>query len=254
MIIPFFGMGPRVNHGCRSAKPWYGMLFGMEYSPELVRYLGGFVTAERLARMQEVLSHRSRYISVVLEDIFQPHNASAVLRTCDAFGIQDVHIIERKNEYRINPDVALGSAQWLSLHRYKQERADSVAVLGRLKQQGYRIVATAPHAEGHSLFDFPLADGPIALVFGTELTGISQEIIENADAFLTIPMYGFVESFNISVSVAICLSHLSTQMRTMGLPWALETGERNHLLYDWLRSSVKHSDRIIEEYRLRQPD
>jgi tRNA (guanosine-2'-O-)-methyltransferase len=226
----------------------------MDIDPELLGYLCRFVTPERLARMQAVLDQRSRYLTVVLEDIYQSHNASAVLRTCDAFGIQDVHIIEQKNEYRINPDIALGSAQWLSLHRYRGERADSRDVVKGLRAKGYRIVATAPHAKGHDLFNYPLGNGPVALVFGTELTGISEDIMETADEFLTIPMFGFVESFNISVSVAICLSRLATHMRDLGLAWRLGTAERSALLFEWLKTSIRQSDRIIAEYQAKRPD
>jgi tRNA (guanosine-2'-O-)-methyltransferase len=228
---------------------FYGRLIVMEHNPELIAYLSGFVTPERLARMQAVLANRSRYLTVVLEDIYQSHNASAVLRTCDAFGIQDVHIIEKRNEYKVNPDIALGSAQWLSLKKYRNERADSVEVVKNLKNQGYRVVATAPHAQGGGLFDFNLENGPVALVFGTEQTGISTEIMETADEFLTIPMYGFVESFNISVSVAICLAHLSQEMRQKNLNWQLSDQEIQDLLFSWLKSSVKQSDKIIANYR-----
>jgi tRNA (guanosine-2'-O-)-methyltransferase len=221
----------------------------MDFSPELLEYLAGFVTPARLERMRQVLAWRSRYLTVVLEDIYQPHNASAVLRTCDAFGIQDVHIIEKRNEYRVNPDVALGSAQWLTLHHYRKERSDSLSVIQGLKAQGYKVIATAPHATGCSLYDYPLAEGRTALLFGTELTGISPEAMAAADGYVAIPMYGFVESFNISVSVAICLSELSTRMRQEQLPWRLDQTEQDLILWKWLQGSVKHSEKILEDYR-----
>lgn len=210
--------------------------------------LSQFVTPERLNRMQSVLAQRTRYISVVLEDIYQSHNASAVLRSCDAFGVQDVHIIEKRNEYRINPEIALGSAQWLSLHKHVREDANTQTVLGNLKKQGYRIVATSPHSQGCLLHELPLEKGPIALVFGTELTGLSAEAMAIADEFVAIPMYGFVESFNISVSVAICLSHFCQAIRTAGVDWKLKTTESDMLLADWLKTSVKHSDEILSRY------
>ena len=212
---------------------------------ELIGHLSRFVTAERLARMQSVLSQRTRYLTVVLEDIYQSHNASAVLRSCDAFGVQDVHIIEKRNEYRVNPDIALGSAQWLSLHKHVREAADTQAVLSELKLRGYRIVATSPHSQGHILHDLPLDRGPLALVFGTELTGLSQEAMAMADDFVAIPMYGFVESFNISVSVAICLSYICQAIRTAHLPWQLNQAQANAILADWLRGSIKHADEIL---------
>lgn len=231
----------------RAGLPCYGS--AMQTDNELVRYLSGFVTPARLARMDQVRSERTRYLSVVLEDIYQPHNASAVLRTCDALGVQDVHIVERRNAYRVNPDIALGSAQWLSLHRHRGEAADAAAVAARLKAAGYRIVATAPHEKGHDLYSLPLESGPIALVFGTELTGISPELMACADEFVTIPMFGFVESYNISVSAAICMSEITRRLRASTLSWRLSAAEQDELLLSWLTSSIKHSDRIIEEWR-----
>jgi len=214
--------------------------------PKSIELLSQFVTPERLQRMNSVLAQRNRYLTVVLEDIYQSHNASAVLRSCDAFGVQDVHIIEKRNEYRINPEIALGSAQWLSLHKHVREAADTRRVLSDLKQQGYRIVATSPHPQGHMLHELPLATGPMALVFGTELTGLSDDAMALADEFVAIPMYGFVESFNISVSVAICLSYLCQAIRTTGLSWQLKPAETEALLSDWLKTSVKHSSAILE--------
>src|SRR3989339_1998027 len=101
-------------------------------TPELVKYLSDFVTERRVEQFNRVLEYRTRYASVILEDIYQPHNASAVLRTCDCLGIQDIHIIEEKNRYKLNPDVELGSAQWLNLIRYNQPQGNTIAALQNL--------------------------------------------------------------------------------------------------------------------------
>ncbi|MCK4543523.1 MAG: TrmH family RNA methyltransferase, partial [Spirochaetales bacterium] len=118
------------------------------YSPEiqrdLINYLIGFITPERHARMQAVLAKRTRYLTVVLEDLYQAHNASAVLRSCDGFGVQDVHIVEGRNSFRVNEEIALGTAQWLTLHRYKGRQNNSREAVKTLRKQGYRIVATSP--------------------------------------------------------------------------------------------------------------
>lgn len=212
---------------------------------ETIDLLSPFVTPERLERMRAVLAGRTRRVAVVLEDIYQSHNASAVLRSCDAFGVQDVHIIEKRNEYKINPDIALGSAQWLSLHKHVRDQADSARVLAGLKERGYRIVATSPHSRGCLLPELSVEAGPMALVFGTELTGLSEAALAAADEFVAIPMYGFVESFNISVSVAICLSQVCMALRASAVDWRLPEDESRAILAQWLKVSVKQAERIL---------
>lgn len=220
---------------------------------ELIDFLSSFITDNRYSQLREVLKNRTRYITVVLEDIYQSQNASAVLRTCDCFGIQDVHIIENKNEYKINPDVALGASKWLSMNYYNKTENNTLDAINKLKADGYRIVATTPHTNDVNLEDFSLSDGKTALVFGTELTGISDIVYENADEFMKIPMYGFTESFNISVSAAVILHHLTYKLRNSDIDWQLEENESDELLLNWIRSSIKKSKllekRFYEEKR-----
>ncbi len=221
---------------------------------ELSAYLTRFVTEERRTRMEQVLGERTRYLTVVVEDVYQPHNASAVLRTCDCFGIQDVHIIENRNRYRLNPGVELGTAQWLTLHRYAKAEHNSKDALDRLRAAGYRIVATSPHAADVPLARFDLETGPAALLFGNELEGLSSVALEAADEHLVIPMYGFVESFNISVSAAIVLHDLSTRLRASGLAYHLSPDERAPIMLEWLRSSVGRADALEREYDARRKE
>ena len=219
----------------------------MEHT-KLVEYLSGFITERRRALFQRVLEQRTRYIAVVLEDIYQPHNASAVLRSMDCFGIQDAHIIENTNEYRINPDVALGASKWLSLIRYNTAQNNTALALQQLKEKGYRLVATTPHEQDVSLPGFDLDEGPVALLFGTEMRGLSEEALSMADEYLKIPMYGFTESFNISVSAAIILYHLKEKLLQSPIQWKLNPQERTDLLLDWLKKSIKRSDLLIREF------
>lgn len=220
----------------------------------LIDYLAALVTPERLETLHKVADQRTRYLTVVLEDIFQPQNASAVLRTCDCFGIQDVHIIENTNEYCINPDVVLGASQWLSIYNYNTEAENTTVALQSLKQQGYRIVATSPHAEGESLQDFDVTQQKTALVFGTELTGISDVVKQQADAFVKIPMYGFTESFNISVSAALILQQVTSELRKSSVVWQLEEEQKEKLLIDWLKKTVKQSDKVLRRFYQDHPD
>lgn len=220
---------------------------------EMISRLQPFITEKRFQKFNEVLNHRTRHLTVALEDIFQPHNASAVLRTCDCFGIQDVHIIENRNKYEVNPDVALGSNKWLDLVRYKGPDDNTVACLDRLKQKGYRIVATTPHRDGHTPETLPL-DQKTALIFGTELDGLTPVALGLADDFISIPMVGFTESLNISVSAAIFIRALTTRLRNPGIAWQLSRPEKDRILFNWLRQSIKASDLIIRGYAEKNPD
>ena len=211
-------------------------------------YLERFVTEQRSETMTRVLEQRTRFITVVLEDIYQPHNASAVLRTCDCFGVQDVHIIENRNSYRINPDVELGTAQWLTLHRYGQRENNTPEAIAELRRRGYRIVATTPHGRTVPLDEFHVAGAPTAVLLGNELEGLSEDALDAADERLRIPMYGFVESFNISVSAAIILNTLCSALRRDRDDWMLDAAEREEIRLGWLRRSIKRSAELEREW------
>lgn len=220
---------------------------------DLIAHLSEYITENRLALFKRVLAERTRYITVLLEDIYQSQNASAVLRTCDCTGFQDVHIVEEQNEYQINRDVALGSDQWLSLHYYNGEKDNMNKAVEALKARGYRIVATSPHREGSTPESFKLEDGKAALMFGTELNGLSTTALELADEYIQIPMAGFTESYNISVSAAISLYTLRKRLEGSSLNWKLGEDEKQELLLNWLRRSIKMSQQIenkfIKEYQ-----
>ncbi len=208
-----------------------------------IRALTQFITEQRLQRMERVLGNRTRHISVVLEDIYQAHNASAVLRSCDAFGIQDVHVIQQNNAFVPNEDVALGSSKWLTLHHYQEQ--DTSEVYQSLRSKGYKIVATALNEKATKLHELAVDEKPIALAFGNELHGLRAQSIEEADEVMYIPMVGFVESFNISVSVAIALSHLVSKLRDMPhLHWGLKKDEMQAVLLQWLRLDVHRAEEI----------
>jgi len=213
----------------------------------LLNFLLEFITDKRKALFDKVLNDRTRYITVVLEDIYQPHNASAVLRSCDLTGVQDVHIIENINKYDVNPDVALGSSKWLKLIHHEGEKNNTVRALKKLKAQGYRIIATTPHKNDQTLENIPL-DGKMALVFGTELSGLSQEAIENADEFLKIPMFGFTESYNISVSAALILYNLTMRLRKSEFKWQLSEEEKAEIKLEWVRRTIRRSEILEKEF------
>lgn len=214
----------------------------------LATYLAQFVTEPRRHLIEAVLAQRTRHITVMLENIFQPHNASAVLRSCDCFGVQDVHVVEDENEYRINRDVALGSNKWLTLHRYRTAAKDNTArCIEALRHQGYRIVATTLAEGAIPLHSLPI-DHKLALCFGTEEHGLSPVAHELADTFVHIPMVGFTQSFNISVSAALCLYDLTHRLRRANVAWQLSEAEQLTLRIEWLRQSATREKALMRHF------
>lgn len=210
----------------------------------LLDYLEGFISSERSRRFQEVLQSRTRYITVALEDVFQLHNASAVLRSCEVFGVQDLHLIEARFSKRVDRKIAMGAQQWVDIHRY----TDSAGCMQALRKKGYRIVATTPSADACSLDELELTQA-VTIFFGTEKEGLSQDILQAADTLLHIPMSGFTESLNISASAAIILYKLTTDLRKSDVPWQLSQPEILEKRIDWTKKSIRSVDGILQRLR-----
>lgn len=217
------------------------------YKKALTLYLEGFVSERRLGRLNEVLNERTNHITIVLEDVYQAHNFSAVLRSADIFGIQSTSFIENKNKYKISEDVSMGSTQWLTLNRYQHHQNNTKACIADLKSKGYKIVATSLHKNSVSLKELDITQ-PVAIIFGTELTGISSDVEEMADEFVKLPMYGFTESFNISVCAALVMYELRERLQKELANYGLAESEREDIYIEWLKASVKKHDLIIKEF------
>lgn len=211
---------------------------------ELLDYFLGFLTENRKQRFEEIIAQRSKHFTVVCEDVYQLHNTSAVMRTCDVFGIQEMHVVEQRWGKRIDTEIAMGAQKWVDIHRHQQVE-DAIK---RVKAAGYRVVATTPHAPEKSLAEFDITQ-PAAFFFGTERYGLSDIVMEQADELVCIPMYGFTESLNISVSAAIILQQVSARLRSSGLPWQLTEEERQEVLLRWAKASVKEADKLAELFR-----
>ncbi|MDR0566314.1 MAG: RNA methyltransferase [Prevotellaceae bacterium] len=223
----------------------------MHQRRQAISILAACSTEARVEQLQRVLAGRTRYLTICLEDIFQPQNASAALRSCDAFGVQDVHIVEQRNPFRLYRDVAMGSDKWLTLHRYgRQHEQPLPAAAAHLRQSGYRLVATTPRKDARPIDELDLKTGRVALMFGAEYTGLSDAAMSAADELVTVPMYGFVESLNLSVCAAIALRQLAQMLRRQGAAWQLDDDEKEELLLTWLKKSVRHSDQILRRHGL----
>ncbi|WHZ08696.1 MAG: tRNA (guanosine(18)-2'-O)-methyltransferase [Cytophagales bacterium] len=216
--------------------------------PSLTGHLGQYITDHRKKLIEQVLNHRTRHITLVLEDIYQSQNASATVRTAECLGLQDIHIIEHENKYGTNKKVLKGSNKWINIHRYKMKGFNNTEICFRnLREQGYRLVVADPSPDGKPVHEV-LVDSKIALVMGNELKGSSDFALNQADEKIFIPMYGFTESFNISVSAAICLHTLLTKVKDSNTAWNLSSDEKEALRLEWYRKSVRRSDLIEQEF------
>ena len=218
-----------------------------QLNTNLITYLEGFVTEKRKNTFKNILLNRTRHFTVVLEDIFQQHNSSAVIRSCDVFGIQDIHIIENKYHSKVSRHVAKGSQKWLNLNNYKEDKNNTEDCLTRLKNEGYQIIATSPHNNTCTLHDLDISKKS-AFIFGVEKSGVSEEVLINSDEILTIPMVGFTESLNISVAAAIILENLTNKLRNSNYQWRLSEKEQEIIYANWLEKSIKNVDEIKNRF------
>lgn len=208
-----------------------------------LNYLETIITENRRDKFIDVLSRRTKHFTVAIEDVFQLHNTSAVMRTCEIFGIQELSVIEERYGKAIDKEIAMGAQKWVDVNQFNS----TGACLQDLKAKGYRIIATSPHEESCFLEDFDISQ-PAALFFGTERLGLSQEVLDQADGFLKIPMFGLTESINVSSSAAIIVQNLSSRLRNSDIQWQLTEGEMLEKRIDWARKSIKDIDYITERY------
>ncbi len=220
----------------------------MKSVEEQVTYLRNFVTDEKNSLFDRLIRQRTDYVTIVMEDLYQSHNQSAIMRSADCYGIQDIHLIENKNIYNETSTVSRGAREWLSLHRYNSDADNTAEAIRQLRDGGYRIIATMPHTDDRLIEDIDLEKGKMAFFFGTELTGISEQVIGEADEFAKVPMYGFTESLNVSVCAAIVMYNIVQRLRQSTIDWHLPEKKQAKVLLDWYKNTIKAADEILERF------
>ncbi|MBE15002.1 MAG: rRNA methyltransferase [Cytophagaceae bacterium] len=210
---------------------------------ELLTYLQSFLTPRRVALFEKVLRQRTQHLTVAVEDVYQLHNTSAVIRSWESFGIQELHVIEEVNTKRIDREIAMGAQKWVDVARHNSAQD----CINHLREQGYRIVATTPHKQAHQLAHFDIS-AKAAIFFGRETQGLSDLVLEQADDYIYIPTVGFTESLNISVSAAITLQHLSSKLKASEVNWQLSDTVYLKKQMEWTKKMIKDVDTIIERW------
>ncbi|OEK08729.1 rRNA methyltransferase [Flavivirga aquatica] len=210
---------------------------------KLLEHLETYLTENRKKRFDMVLPQRTKHFTVATEDVYQLHNTSAVMRSCDVFGIQEVNIVEEQNSKSIDREIAMGAQKWVDLNRYNTIKE----CINAVKQKGYQVIATTPHTNDCELHEFDVTKKS-CFFFGRETEGLSETVLKEADCFLKIPMVGFTESLNISVSAAIILQHVTTKLKQTTIDWQLTPDEILEKRLDWCKKTIKSYDEIIERF------
>lgn len=220
----------------------------MQTRLDILHALREFIHEKRAQRLHQVASNRTDLIKVVIEDIYQDRNAGAVFRTCDCFGIQNVAVINNEYNTKVARDISKGAEKWLHIEHFgKPDTNNTITCIDQLKQDGFQVVATTPYNATVELPDFEIT-GKTAFLFGTELNGLTDEALQMADTRLRIPIYGFTESFNISVSAALVLQSAVAKMRKSNLNWWLSEDQRMELEIEWILTSMgEKREKILEK-------
>ena len=209
----------------------------------LLEYLEGFITDNRKKGFLKVLQNRTKHFTIAMEDVYQLHNTSAVMRSCEVFGIQELNVIEQKFGKRIDTEIAMGAQKWVDVNRFNTVQS----CVDEMRAKGYQIIATTPHNDSCMLHEFDISKRS-ALFFGTEKNGLSEEVLHQVDGFIKIPMVGYTESLNISVSAAIIIQDVTNRLRQSSIDWHFTEEEILEKRLDWTRKSIKDIDFIEKKF------
>lgn len=225
----------------------------MTLDEQVLEEFHNIISENKIELFEKIASERTKHLTVVMENIHHDHNASAVLRTCDCFGIQEMYTIEKNHSYKIQRDIARGAGSWVDLINYNQVDNPEKKCIDDLKAKGYKIIAACPHENDFDLNDLPI-DQKTAIVLGTEWDGVSDEMKNMADGFVKIPMFGFTESFNVSVSAALILQDLRTRLNKSTIPFLMSKEEQIKLRIKWSTKIIRNGEGLEREIRKRLLD
>lgn len=214
---------------------------------KLLAELKKYITNERWQLFQQVIALRTRHFAFALEDVFQDHNSGALIRSCDCFGIQDLYLVENRYSNKITHSIAIGSEKWVTLKRFGDSEDSSLACIEALKKENYNIIATSPHAKSLNLYDLPL-DQKAVFFLGSEKKGLSESVLSRADYTLSIPIYGFAESYNVSVAGALIMQHLRYRLHSSNVAWQLREEEKIEILLDWTIKSIRSGIHLASKH------
>lgn len=206
-------------------------------------YLSRFLTPERLAKIEYYAAESSDFVLPVMEDVYQFRNAAAIIRSVEACGFHKVVAMETRNVFDPNLTVTKGAENWVEVEKMPH----TMDSLQEIKNRGYRMVAVSPEKNAGMLPDLVIAE-PVALIFGTEWQGVSDDFLDFCDETLAIPMYGFTQSYNVSVAAAICCYDLKQKLLRSGIGYKLNEEKRMELMIRWAVRSIPSGEQILHNF------
>lgn len=215
----------------------------MEDLKQTFDYIKQFLTDERLEKIEHFAPESSDFVLPVLEDVYQFRNAAAIVRSVESCGFHKVVALQEENNFEPNLRVTKGADTWVEVEKLPR----NIASLQKIKDRGYKIVAVSLENNAKMLPEYEITE-PIALVFGTEMEGVTQEILDFADETLAIPMYGFTRSFNVSVAASICMYELKQKLMKSSIDYKLDEYKLMKMKIRWAVNSIKSGKQILEKY------
>jgi len=228
--------------------------YRVEINLALQNYIESFMTESRILNLKKVLENRMRHLCLVAENFIDEHNIHAMIRTSECFGLQDFHNIGQKNmQLKKNKSVTRGAFQWTHIYDYTDCEEPTLACIKNLKAQGYKVFATSSHLDAAYTPDTIPIDQPLAILMGKEHEGISDIALAHCDGIVTIPMYGFTESFNVSVAASLLAQPITERIRREDIEWQLSPKEKDKLYYEWIWHSLKYPDKLYHDWVQQSP-
>jgi tRNA (guanosine-2'-O-)-methyltransferase len=224
--------------------------FRTYYDKDLLAYVETFMTESRKSILREVLEKRTKYLTLVSENFIDQHNIHACIRSSECFGLQDFHNIAAAGvKMKPNKSVNRGATQWTHVYDYEESPQPTIDCINNLKSKGYKIYAAHLDENAFTPQNIPI-DQPMAIILGKEKEGISQEALDHCNGIVSIPMYGFTESFNVSVAGSLLIQPIIARIHDSEVDWRLTEGEKELLYYEWTWHSIKYPENLYKEYNL----
>jgi len=206
-------------------------------------YLLNFLTDDKIEKFSTLIHLKTEYILPVFEDIYQFRNAAAIVRSLEGLGVNKMVALEGKNFFKPEESVSRGAEKWLKIER----KPHTLESLLEIKSKGYSIVSVSPEKDALDIENVSI-NKPIALIFGTEWEGVSQEVLDISDACVKIPMYGFTQSYNVSVATAISVYSLMNRIRNSEIKWQLSEEYKLEMQLYWAKNSIQSSKLILDKH------
>ncbi|MEG0927809.1 MULTISPECIES: TrmH family RNA methyltransferase [Chryseobacterium] len=210
-------------------------------------YLKQFLTEERLAKIKHFSQESSDFVLPVMDDVYQFRNAAAIIRSVEACAFHKVVAMEEENVFNPNLTVTKGAETWVEVEKMPK----NIASLQNIKDRGYKILAVSLEKNAVMLPEYEITE-PIALVFGTEQAGVSEEVIDFADETLAIPMFGFTRSYNVSVAAGICMYELKQKLLKSNIDYKLNEQKLLEMQIRWAVNSISSGKEIYAKYLAEQ--